>query len=111
MVVVGAVVVVVVVDAEDPEETDRVVEVDLAEVEVVEDRLEVATSELFATTTAADDVPGIWWDITPPKTAALSAAPPVAAPVMRLTFLRAAALLAPGDLADMGSSLFACSTG
>jgi hypothetical protein len=103
VVVVGAVVVVV-VDADVADDLERDVAVDLAVLEVAVDLADVADVEALALTTAAEEVPGISWDITPPKMAALKAAPPVAAPVMRLTFLSAAAFLPPGALADMRSS-------
>jgi hypothetical protein len=110
----GAVVVVVVdlvveellpeseLDELDPDVVD-VVPSDADEIDLFDlDDPEATEVEVDLDTTAVEaEAPGISWDIATPKTAAVRAAPPVAAPVTRLTFLNAAALRTPGLLLDI----------
>jgi len=82
-------------DVVEPVDTVDLVD-DKAVVADVPDEGDFDETDFVTTALAAAVVPGISWDIAAPNTAAVSAAPPVAAPVMRLTFLNAAALRPPG---------------
>jgi hypothetical protein len=86
VVVVGAVVAVVPVVPDDPF-VAVVLEVVDEEVDVADEFAWVAIAVVVA------DAPGISVDTIPPRTAADSAAPPVAITVMRLTLRRALALV------------------
>ncbi len=115
VVVVGAVVVVVVGDAVvavaalDPDSSED--EVDGAVDELVDEAGEEADDEVACIDTALlDAAPGISLATRPPKTAAVSAAPPVAIPVARLTLRMAADLCPAWSRGRIGSSsVDACS--